>query len=145
MNTHQFELLTDHFQFLFGDAIEGPRADTTNLWDADGSIGVIEEEPVVIGVATVRHGGRTTVLLGVHESRPAEELGWRSLGEFTLSLPSGKVLLWAPETDDVEASPSLALEPGTYRGVAMVHGDEEVSDEKASEGPDRYKVVLWRN
>lgn len=140
---YEFELLTDHFQFLLGDAELGPLVDTTRLWDIHSPVVSMPDAQELVGVATVRYGGTTKVQLEILRSPPGAAAGWQTLGMFTLAVPSGRLVVWAPESAAVDGGPSVWIEPGTYSGKAAATGTEEVADEMAQRGPDVYRCSLW--
>lgn len=144
MNTeHRVELTTDHFQLLFGDSLEAPFVDTTALWDSPGRVASLSETPELVGLGTVRYGGTTRLTIRV-ATLPQEPLpGWQMMGRFELNVPSGRLVFWGPELEDIDQAPSIDLPIGRYRGMAFSHGTEAVVDEMADEGPDEYLVALW--
>ena len=141
---HQLEVPTDHFQVLVGDAKRGPEVDTTHLWDAGGALVSLKGAPELVGLATVRAGGITRVEVDVLPGPFTVGDKWLDLGGFILSVPSGRIILWGPEVNDLSQAPSLSLPPGRYEGRAFSRGTEAVKDEMAPNGPDEYRIVLWR-
>ena len=119
---HDLEVETDHFQFYFGDARKGPVTETGSLWDAGGDV-VVGPDRDVVGVGTVRDGGTTRIQAGVVPGRATigAEPGWRTLGEFQLDVPSGKVRFWAAEDGDL-TWPSPELDPHGPAGSRGTRG-----------------------
>jgi hypothetical protein len=135
---------TDHFQLLFGDAELGPAVDTTHLWDNVGGVVQLDDAPELAGIATARYGGRTKVQVEIQEKPPAPDPEWTYIGRLRLRIPSGRLVLWGPEALDLRDAPSVNLVPGVYEGRAFSRGVDGVTDEMAEEGPDEYRVALWR-
>ncbi len=143
---YQFDVEGDHFQILIGDRVRGPLVDTTELWESGGRIAAMLNAPELIGLGTARYGGKTRIL--VELELPPHGLvtpGWTPMGEFLLHIPSGEILLWGPEAADLGNMSTVRLEPGMYHGRAFSRGTDAVLDEMASEGPDEYRIVLWRS
>jgi hypothetical protein len=138
----ELEVVADHFQFLVGDSAAGILADTTSLWRSRGVLGQIEESPEIVGIGTIRSGGRTKVVVTVGGKSPAEGAEGRVLGQFRLRLPSGIAVLWGPSAVDLSGAPSVRVPPGTYLGVATLRWEDQVSDEEAEEGPEEYWLRL---
>ena len=145
MNTENaVELVSDHFQVLFGDGVQAPHIDTTTLWDASGRIASLEEFPELVGLGTIRYGGVTRLTIRVNEFQDIPAPDWRELGGFEVNVPSGRLIFWAPELENIALAPGFDLPPGLYEGRAFSRGEEGVHDEMASEGPDEYLIVLSR-
>jgi hypothetical protein len=141
----RIELNTDHFQFLVGDRLRGPYADTTHLWDTGESVATLPNAPVLIGVATARYGGKTRIAVEVIDGNPATPDGnWQKVGSFSINTSSGSLILWAPESVDLSCLPTIQVQAGTYDGLVFSSGTEDVIDELALDGPDEYLIVLWR-
>jgi hypothetical protein len=140
---HEFEVVTDHFQFFLSDSLLGPESDTSAIWDQGGSVVTSPELPGIVAVATARYGGRTRVAVHIGHERPAASEGWEELGSFALTVPSGMVVLWGPEVDDFDTVPRVPLDPGRYEGLVRARGTDEIEDEMDPDGPDEYEVVLW--
>ena len=142
MKSHDLEINFDHFQFLIGDSDRGPLVDTSTLWDASQPIGTMPDVREVIGIPTVRHGGKLNVSINITDSLEINDDSWFFVGEFEINVPSGKLLLWGPEAADLDQLPVIALSPGRYSAAAYSRGTDDVSDEMEDEGPDEYCVVL---
>ena len=134
----------DHFQVLLGDSVRGPRVDTRHLWDAGTTIATLPNEREIVGLGTVRYGGRVRVVIETCPSLPIAPEGWAELGAFTLSLPSGDLLLWGPEAEDMSKAPSVSVGPGTFQCAAYSKGTDAVPDEMAPVGNDEYRIVMAR-
>ena len=143
MSAHDIEIESDHFQVLVGDAKAGPLVDTSEIWDARGSIGASPGDPTLVAIGTTRFGGRTQLTVTVGDDGPPAWPGdARFLGEFVLDVPSGEILVWAPESDDLSLHPRVQVVPGMYSGIAVGMNLEMVSDEMEQEGLDRYGLHL---
>lgn len=138
---YDFEIRTDHFQVLLGDAARGATADTSNLWADAGRGSSVARSRALVAIGTARYGGSTRIRVEVERVEPEPE-GWSEIGRFPLELSSGELSFWSCEVPD--AAFTIRLEPGTYVGRAFSRGTEAVVDEEAEEGPDEYRVVLWR-
>jgi hypothetical protein len=139
---NHFILENDHFQFYAGDRKNGPYVDTSEIWGAGGPFACVSSQPFLVGIGTVRYGGQTRIQVEVAERPVTISDDWTKLGDFDLDLPSGELLLWAPETPDICRSASLRLSPGSYQGMAYCRGTNLVLDEMDEEGPDEYRIVL---
>jgi hypothetical protein len=142
---YEFEVDNDHFQLLLGDSEHGTGVDTTHLWDSDNRVAMLPDERHLVGLGTVRYGGRTRVLVEIAEEPPGPERQWEEKGEFSLDIPSGKLGIWGPEAEALEEAATVSVLPGRYAGIAFVQRADAVEDEMAADGPDVYRVVLWRS
>lgn len=143
---HTIDVRTDHFQLLFGDRDLAPNVDTTRLWASDGPVATLLSSPEIVGVGTIRFGGLTHVAVEVTEDLSAPtDRDWTILGTFTLSVPSGALVFWGPESPRPTEGPKVILPaPGTYQGILLAQGIDQVKDEMAPDGPDIYRLVLRR-
>jgi hypothetical protein len=139
-----FEIDFDHFQFLIGDKTNGPLIDTATLWDTSQLIGSVDHASEIVGISTVRYGGKLKVLVLVSETPEIDCDSWNRIGLFDIDLPSGKLIVWGPETDNLDQSPTVSVPPGRYAGAAYSRGTDDVTDEMENEGPDEYCVVISR-
>lgn len=137
-----FDVVADHFQVLMGDSVGAPLIDTTALWDMPGRLGVLEKFPEIVGLGTIRFGGKTRITVRVADHQELPSPDWRLLGKFDLDAPSGRLIFWGPEIETVKSAPGVDLSPGCYEGCAFSRGEQDVHDEMASEGPDEYLIVL---
>ena len=128
MKSHNFEIDFDHFQFLIGDRDRGPLVDTSTLWDASQPIGAVRDVSEVIGISTVRHGGKLNVAINVAKSLEVNGDSWVIIGEFEISVPSGKLILWGPESVDLDRLQAIAVSPGRYSAAAYSRGTDDVTD-----------------
>lgn len=64
------------------------------------------------------------------------------MGTFEVNVPSGRLIFWGPELEDISQAPRVELFPGCYQGVAFSSGTEQVVDEMVLSGPDEYLIVL---
>jgi hypothetical protein len=98
----------------------------------------------LIALPVSRFGGDVRVELDTVDSPPeAGALPWESLGRFELDITSGEILLWGPELLDLGGAPRVEVPNGSYSGEAFARDRDQVSDEQATDGPDRYRLVLW--
>lgn len=141
---HTIELVTDHFQVLFGDEVRAPLVDTSSLWDVPGRVVYLSGFPELVGLGTVRFGGTTRLTIRIEEHHQAPQLGWQLMGGFEVHVPSGRLIFWGPELEDVGQAHGIELAPGCYQGSAFSRGTEKVLDEMASSGPDEYLIALSR-
>ena len=143
MNTENvIEVVTDHFQLLFGDEAEAPRVDTSMLWDNPGRVVTLSDFPALVGLGTVRYGGTTRLTIRTADYQETPTPDWQIMGSFEINVPSGRLIFWAPELEDLDRAPIIELPPGHYQGRAFIRGSEELHDEMASDGPDEYLIVL---
>lgn len=134
----------DHFQILVGDSARGPLVDTSALWDSAASIPTVDGAPELIAVPIARFGGTVRVEVDVVAAPPEQESWpWESLGRFRLDVPSGEILLWGPELVDLATAARVKVPKGSYFGEARARDRDQVSDEQSSDGPDRYRLLLW--
>jgi hypothetical protein len=134
----------DHFQILVGDREKGPLVDTTNLWNSAEPIPSIPGAPELIALPLARFGGAVRVELAVLADAPDQQTSsWESLGRFKLEVPSGELLFWGPECENPSASLRAQVPKGSYAGEAYACGRDQVTDEYAEEGQDRYRLTLW--
>src|SRR4029079_8281060 len=138
----QFVIPIDHFQFFAGDRRLGPLVDTSDIWRNNAKVAYLSGSPELVGIGTVRYGGRARVQIEFAENTNQIESDWTKLGEFTLALPTGELVLWAPESVDIRNCPSLRLPSGTYQGEAYSRGTLDVMDEMEEDGPDEYRIIL---
>lgn len=138
------ELVTDHFQVLFGDELQAPLVDTTALWDAPGRVVAMAGVSELVGLGTIRYGGTTHLTIRIDDYQEIPTSDWQMLGSFEVNVPSGRMIFWAPEVEDINLAPRVELSPGRYRGSAFSRGEEGVHDEMDSSGPDEYLIVLAR-
>lgn len=139
-----FEINFDHFQFLIGDRKRGPLVDTSSLWDKSQIIGIVVDVPEIVGISTVRYGGKLQVGIQVARNPEIDCNSWDRIGEFEINLPSGELIVWAPETEDIDQSPTVSVPSGRYLGVAYSRGTDDVTDEMETVGSDEYCVVISR-
>ncbi len=142
---HIFTIVTDHFQFMMGDRMAGPRVDTTHLWNGHEQIAFMNDAPEIVAIATYRYGGATRIHIevGRRDIKPAAV--WSRMGEFCLNIRCGEIIIWSPEAHDFTSLPTISVIPGLYNGIAYSTGIESISDERADEGPDEYYIHLWRS
>jgi hypothetical protein len=141
----RFEFDTDHFQFFIGDHARGPRTNTEHIWDTSDSVATLRNIPFLVGVATARYGSKTRVVVEIVDKKPSTPDGeWKEMGSFSLQAPSGKLILWAPENVNLSGLPTVTVQPGNYDGLVFSTGTDTVIDEMAPDGPDEYRIVLWR-
>ena len=134
----------DHFQILVGDRDKGPLVDTSGLWDSGAAIPSVSGARELIALPIARFGGDVRVEVDLlpgpleGQSRP-----WESLGRFELDVSSGEVALWGPEMPDMRGAPRIEVPNGSYSGEAFSRDTDQLNDEHATDGPDRYRLVLW--
>jgi hypothetical protein len=80
------------------------------------------------------------ILAGPPEVQPPP---WKSLGLFELDISSGEVILWGPEASDMKDVTRIEVTNGLYSGEAFSRDTDQIMDEHAADGPDRYRLVLW--
>lgn len=146
MKTDEIEVVTvtDHFQVLFGDARAAPFVDTSRLWDASGRVVTMHGFPTLVGLGTARFGGPTRLIVRANGAQAYPTSDWKAMGNFEVDVPSGRLIFWGPELEDIAHAPGTDLPPGHYEGSAFSRGEEEVRDEMSSDGPDEYLILLSR-
>jgi len=142
MTKKAFEVEFDHFQFMIGDKQSAPLVDTSKLWDKGGPIAVLPETQTIVGVATVRFGGKVLVHVAVEEDLSVPGAKWIEVGPFELFIPSGRVIIFGPESEDLDAYQVLLPTAGKYDGTLYNAGTERVVDEMSPDGEDEYYIVL---
>jgi hypothetical protein len=134
----------DHFQILVGDGEKGPLVDTSGLWDSGSAIPSVSGARELIALPIARFGGNVRVEVDVLAQPPeVQSLPWESLGRFELDVSSGEVVLWGPEMPDMNGATRIEVPNGSYSGEAFSRDTDQLSDEHATDGPDRYRLVLW--
>jgi hypothetical protein len=73
----------------------------------------------------------------------AQSSPWESIGTFKLDVSSGEVRLWGPELLELDQSARVQVPIGSYAGEAFSRDTDQLVDEQATDGPDRYRLVLW--
>lgn len=141
---YNIEIESDHFQVLLGDRERGPLVDTSSLWNEDQNVVAVPGAPELVAIGTARFGGKTRIQVEVASSEPEPQAGWSDMGNFVLDVRSGELLIWAPESPDLQRVPVVTIDPGKYLGRAFSRGTDAVADEMATAGPDEYRIVLWR-
>lgn len=139
---HAIELVTDHFQVLFGDGARAPLVDTTSLWDVPEGVVSLSGFPELVGLGTTRYGGTTRLSVRIEARQESPPSGWQPMGAFEVYVPSGRLIFWGPEIEDIDDAHGVELSPGRYQGAAFSRATEQVLDEMASSGPDEYLIVL---
>jgi hypothetical protein len=135
---------SDHFQILVGDRDKGPLVDTSGLWDSGTAIPSVSGARELIALPIARFGGNVRVEVDVLAGALEVQLPpWESLGRFELDVSSGEVALWGPEMPDMKAAARIEVPNGSYSGEAFSRDTDKLIDELATEGPDRYRLVLW--
>lgn len=142
---HRIELIADHFQILFGDSEQAPLIDTTTLWDSPGRVASLPGISELVGIGTVRYGGATQLTIRIEDSPQVLLSGWQLMGRFEVNVPSGRLIFWGPELEEISQAPGVKLPSGRYEGLAFSQRTELVVDEMAADGPDEYLIALWRN
>jgi hypothetical protein len=120
-----FDLITDHFQFMVGDAGLGPLEDTSCLWDNPKTI-VQTDSQMLIAIQTDEYSEALRITFA-RPPCPVEIVdGFISIGKFTLSVPSKSVSVWAPETEDASALSSFYV--GAEKVIGEVYFSATASD-----------------
>lgn len=134
----------DHFLVLVGDRDRGPLVDATGRWDArTGSLSVSGARELIV-LPIERFGGDVRVEVDVRaEPLKVQPLPWESLGRFELDVSSGEIVLWGPELPDLEGAARVKVPNGSYSGEAFSRDTNQIIDELAPDGADRYRLVLW--
>lgn len=138
---HEFEIVTDHFQFFIHDA-EATFPDD-ELWDESANARRLVAGDNFIAVGTARYGGVTRVRVDVYDARPAampEGCAYRA--EATLHARSGRVRLSTPESVLSEL-PVIPVIPMPYHVQICYVNTDQITDATQTEGPDWYHVVMW--
>lgn len=135
------ELSVDHYQFYLED--ETSQADTSEVWNESTSANMLVVAPGLIGIGTARYGGKISVDIEVRDARLDEDFSaWDQVAECSVDVPSGCIVVSSPETDFSEA-PRIYVAPGTYQALIFYGNLDDVYDENALQGDDRYRIVLW--
>ena len=141
---YDLEIENDHFQLLVGDRVRGPLVDTMELWKEGQEVVSRSRAQELVAIGTARFGGKVRVQVEIAPSEPGRRADWKVLGDFVLDVQSGELLLWAPESHDLNRTPTVPIDPGRYAGRAFSRCTDAVTDEMAHEGPDEYRLVVWR-
>lgn len=140
----EFVVTADHFQVLVGDRERGPLVDTWDLWQHSATHRCVGAARALLAVPTVRYGGEVQVAVELVATRSEAEVGgWDSLGDFELDVSAGELLLWGPELSDLDQGVRTEVPNGSYAGEVFSRDTDQVVDEEATAGPDRYRIVLW--
>lgn len=104
----------------------------------------MDDASEIAGISTVRYAGKLKVLVLVSGTPEIDCDSWNRIGLFEIDLPSGELIVWGPETENLDQSPTVSVPPGRYAGAAYSRGTDDVTDEMETEGPDEYCVVISR-
>ena len=100
--------------------------------------------PGLIAVGTVRFGGDLSVAIEVHEMEPAGSFdSWDQVALGSIDVPSGCLVVSAPEMTGHPDNPHISVPPGTYRALVYWGNLDSVKDEMDMHGEDHYQVALW--
>jgi hypothetical protein len=139
MQTHEFNLFADNFQFYLQDeSVEGNLAES---WTEEAVQRLLALAPGTIGVGTVRNM-TVPVVVAVRESEPMDDLAtWDHVTQCSINVPSGRLVV-AGCTDYFPDAARIEVSPGCYR-ARVFYGDLKTPSDDGLEGEDHYKVVLW--
>jgi hypothetical protein len=141
LQKHEFEILTDHYQFFIEDAEAVFPGD--DLWNVDEVSRRLAVRDGFIAVGTARFGGLTRIHINVYDACPVqarETCDFRI--ECRLRVLSGRIRLSAPELVVAEG-PGFQVAPGLYDVAICYVNINQVTDEEQVEGPDEYQVTMW--
>ena len=141
LQKHEFEILTDHYQFFIEDAEAVFPGD--DLWNVDEVSRRLAVRDGFIAVGTARFGGLTRIHINVYDARPVQ--AWETCDfriECRLRVLSGRIRLSAPELVVAEG-PGFQVAPGLYDVAICYVNINQVTDEEQVEGPDEYQVTMW--
>jgi hypothetical protein len=141
--SYHAELVVDHNQLLFHDcAFDFCEADLDLLYKerAPGlHLGVTSG---VLAIFPARWSGPIPLVVVVLNGPPEDDLsGWDNVAEASIALPSGCAVIFAPES--FESGLRFAVFSGMYR-VRVYSGGWEGAMDYEYEGPDYYKMALWK-
>lgn len=141
LQTHQFELFADYFQFYLQDEIaDGNLGDS---WDQDAVDRLFALAPGTIGVGTVRNMD-VPVIVEVHDNQPNDNFeNWDHIIECSIKVQSGKVVI-AGCTDYFPDAARISVDPGCYR-ARIYFGQLDSLSEDGLDGDDNYRIVLWQS
>jgi hypothetical protein len=139
MQTHNFNLFADYFQFYVQDeSVDGNLSDS---WTGEVVVRMLAVASGTIGIGTVRNM-EVPVIVEVRESKPKDEFAsWDHVAECSIDVPSGRLDV-AGCTDYFPDAARIELSPGCYR-ARVSYGGLDTLSEDGLEGNDRYEVVLW--
>jgi hypothetical protein len=138
---YAFQLRADHFQFYLEDAEASTRV--IELWKTSTADNLVEIGDGIVAIGTARYGGIIDVSLEILDGPAQDALEfWDHVVECSLNLPSGELILSAPESD-LSKTPRVFVLPDQYR-VRIYFGNlDTVQDEFAKTGLDTYRIVMW--
>jgi hypothetical protein len=141
--SYHAELVVDHNQLLLHDCeFDFREADLDLLYKESAPRSHLGVASGVLAIFTARWNGPVPLDVVVCTSPPNGDLsGWDNVGEASIALPSGCAVIYAPES--FESGLRFAVFPGVYR-VRVYSGGWEGAMEYEYEGPDYYKMTLWK-
>jgi len=139
MQTHEFTLFADYFQFYVQD--EHAVGNLADSWTEEAVDRLLAVAPGVIGVGTVRNMD-VRVSIEILKSTPPLDLGsWDHMVECSL-VARGSRLVVAGCTDYFPEAARIPVTPATYR-VRVSYGALASLSEDGLNGDDHYKLQLW--
>lgn len=141
LNTHEFELFADYFQFYLQDEqVDGNLGDS---WDQDAMDRLMALAPGTIGVGTVRNIN-VPVIVEVHDSQPNDNLDeWDHVTECSIDIKSGTIVV-AGCTDYFPDAARISVDPVCYR-ARIYNGKLDSLSEDGMDGDDHYRIALWQS
>ncbi len=139
--TYDFSIFAEHFQFYVQD--KDSDEDLSIYWDEDSRQALVSFLNEIVGIATVRSMD-VPITLKLLEKEPEDEAldDWDHVVQGSVSIPSGKLLITGPVTQDDEAL-NIDVVPGTY-GLRAYFGSLDEVDAEGFEGDDFYQVSIWK-
>lgn len=139
MQSYEFELFADYFQFYLQD--EKAKGDLSESWTEEATQRLLAIAPDTIGVGTVRNM-TVPVIVEIQEEEPTETFdNWDHVVECTLNIPTGKMII-AGCTDYFPDAARIKVQAGCYR-ARIFYGGLDTLRGNGLDGDDHYKIVLW--
>jgi hypothetical protein len=140
MQSHNFTLFADYFQFYIQD--EPADGNLSKSWSDAAVERLLAVAPGVVGVGTVRNMD-VPVSIYVCDKEPTLTLdAYDHVVECSLSVKSGHLVV-AGCTDFFPDAARISLTPGTYRVRINYSGLNSLSEDGLHRD-DRYRLELWQ-
>jgi hypothetical protein len=140
VDTYEFELFADYFQFYLQDD-DAAIGNLSDAWTEEATANLIAVAPGTVGIGTARNM-TVPVVIEIRRAKPGDSLDeWDHVVEAGLTIRSGALVV-AGCTDFFPDAARLPLAPGEYRVRLYAAGLRSVSPD-GLEGDDRYRVVIW--
>jgi hypothetical protein len=141
--SYHAELVVDHNHLLLRDCeFEFCEAGLNLLYKEIAPGPHLGVTPGVLAIFPARWNGPIPLDVVMRNGPPEDDLsGWDTVAEASIDLPSGCAVIFPPES--FASGLRIAVSPGVYRVRVHLGGWDEAI-EYEYEGPDYYKLALWK-